>query len=171
MLDLFLIAKIKSVVNEDGYLSIKSYSDFPERFYELEKVYIDVFGEKRKFLVEDVKYFKRQVVLKFVNFDSDEDLDFLVGKSIYVDKENVVKLDKDSFFIHDLIDSAVYVGEELFGSIKDVINLPSNDVFVINDRNGKEVLIPAVKDFIEKIDIKNKSLYVKPDFEEDDDED
>ncbi len=167
--DYFLIAKIVSVVGKEGLVKINSFSDFPERFFRLEKVYIDFFDDMKEFFVEGVKKEKNSFFIKFRNFDSEYDSAVLVGKEIFVDSENAVKLPDDQFFIHDLIGSAVYRNGSLFGIIKDVLSYPANDVYVI-ESEGREILIPAAKDFIESFDADKKMLILKPgeDFYEDD---
>ena len=146
--DFFLIAEIISVFDSKGSVLINSYSDFDERFFSLNKIYIDVFGSMKEFFVEDFKILGKNLLLKLKNFDSDKDVEFLVGKKIFVDPENAVALPDNTYFIHDLIDCEVYREDKFFGFVRDVLRLPGNDVFVINSENGKEILIPAVKEFI-----------------------
>jgi 16S rRNA processing protein RimM len=167
----FLIARIKSAYGKDGSVKIISYSDFPDRFYNLKKVYIDFFGSKKEFLVEGVKEIKDSFIIKFKNFNSDQESGILSGKEIYVDEENLVKLPENYFFIHDLVGSRVLRNNEEFGIISEVLSLPANDVYVVLDSGGKEVLIPAVAEFIESFDAGKKLLILKPGkelYEEDD---
>jgi 16S rRNA processing protein RimM len=145
----------------EGFVRIFSYSDFPERFFNLEKVYINFFGDKKEFYVEKVVRLKDSFLLKFKNFDTDNDAGILVGREIFVDKENLVTLPENYFFVHDLIGSKVYRNSCLIGVIKDVLNYPANDVYVV-ENGGKEILIPAVLEFIEQFDPVEKILILKP---------
>jgi ribosomal 30S subunit maturation factor RimM len=45
-------------------------------------------------------------------------------------------------------------------------NLNSSDIYVLNDENGHERLIPAVSDFVETVNIKEKKISLKIDFDE-----
>ena len=162
MSDFFLIAKIVSLQGKDGFVNIISYSDFPDRFYKLDKVYIDFFEDKKEFLVEKVLEQKKEIALKFRNFDSDKDAQILIGRGVFVDEEKVIRLPKGSYFIHDLLGSKVYRNGEKFGSLKDVLRFPANDVYVIEDTRGEEILIPAIKDYIESFDREKKILVIKP---------
>ena len=161
MSDFYLIAKITSVSGKKGAVKIVSYSDYPERFNNLSMVYLDFFGEKKSFLVENVKPNKNFFIVKFKNFNSDKDSGILVGKEIFVDKENLVKLPDNHFFIHDLIGSSVIKNDIVLGVIKEVLQYPANDVYVVIDKNGNETLIPAVLKFIESFDSLNKILKLK----------
>lgn len=162
--DFFLIAKVVSVSGKEGFLKILSYSDFPERFVKLKKVFIDFFGEKKIFLVDKVKSHSRRrgILLKFKGFDTEKDAQALIGKDIFVDKTNLVKLPEGYFFIHDLIGCEVYRNDEKFGVIKDVLIYPANDVYLIQETGGSEILIPAVKDYVESFDPEKKILILKP---------
>jgi len=167
----FLIAKIVSVVGKDGFVKIFSFSDFPERFFDLKKVYLDFFGEKKIFFVDAVKQQKNFFALKFKNFDNENDVQMLLGKEVFVDEADIVKLPENHFFIHDLVGSKVYRNEKLLGTIKDVLTYPANDVYLIEDKNGSELLIPALSGLIERFDPKEKILILKPGNELYDDED
>jgi 16S rRNA processing protein RimM len=160
--DLFLIAKIDSLYGKDGFVKIFSYSDFPKRFHKLDKVYIDFFGDKKEFYVEKVLEQKKGITLKFINFDNGKDAQILVGKDIFVDEEKVVRLPEGTYFVHDLLGSKVYRNNQSFGTLKDVFRSPANDVYVIENMRGEEILIPAIKDFIESFDRDKRILVIKP---------
>jgi 16S rRNA processing protein RimM len=160
--DFFLIATITSVSGKKGAVKIISHSDYPERFFNLSKVYVDFSNEKKLFFVEKVKQHKNLVTLKFKNFNSDQDSAILVGKEIFVDEDNLVRLPDNHFFIHDLIGSRVIQNGKELGVIKDVLQYPANDVYVVEDCAGKEILLPAIHGFIESFDNANKILKLKP---------
>jgi len=159
--EFFLIAKIQSAFNKEGFVRILNYSDFPERFFNLQKVYVDFSGIKKEFYVEEVKKKKDFFTLKFKNFDNDNDVNVLLGKDIFIDEKDAVKLPADQYFIHDLIGSSVFRNNVLVGKIVEVLVLPANDVYVI-DAGNREILIPAVKEFIERFIPSEKKLILLP---------
>ncbi|MGE5430350.1 MAG: ribosome maturation factor RimM [Syntrophomonadaceae bacterium] len=174
MSEYYLIAEIKSLFETGGFVNIIPYSDNPERYLELEDVYIDVFGDKKKFSVEKVIQKGKFWSVKFKNFNSAQEVEFLLGKRIFVDSEDLIELEENTYFVHDLIESQVFRNGKLVGKVVDVLNLPANDVYVIKDLSDKELLIPAITDYIESFDAFNKVLVLKPGgeiFEEEDDED
>lgn len=165
MSDFFLIAEISDLIYPDGSVIIKSFSDFPERFSKLKKVYIDFGGRKKELIVLKSKTIKENIVLKFANFNTEVDVRFLIGKKLYVDSENLFKLPEDSFYIHDLIESEVYFGNAFFGKMIDILNLQNNDVYVILDKNNNEILIPAVKKYFDKILPMEKKIFLSQEAE------
>jgi 16S rRNA processing protein RimM len=161
--ELFLIAEIKKEYGSDGFVLIDSFSDFSERFFRLEFVFLEVYGSKKKFPVEKVISIGGRFAVKFKGFDSGESIRFLLGKKIYVDQAHSVKLAENNYFIHDLIGSQVLRKSSLIGRVEDVLILPANDVLVIRDSGGNEILIPMVKDFIVSFDPSAKKLILERD--------
>ncbi len=161
--DLFLIAEVKAIYGSNGFVLINSFSDFYERFFQLNSVYVEVFGSVKKFFVEDVKERDGSFAVKFKGFDSSEDVRIFIGKKIYVEKKDSVKLSENVFFIHDVIGSKVYRESKLIGIVEDVLVLPANDVYVVIDQNKRRILIPAVKSFIESFNADEKSLNLVSD--------
>lgn len=162
MSEYYLIAEIKAAFGNEGFVSLFSHSDKQERFFEIKNVFIDVFGVKKEFFFEEVIFKKDLCLVKFRNFNTDKSVDFLIGKKIFVDQENLVKLETDEFFVHDLIGSRVMRNNLYYGQIVDVLILPANNVIVINNQKGEEEMLPLIFDYFESFDAKNKVLTLKP---------
>ncbi len=171
-MEYFLIARIDQTFGKDGFVRIHSFSDFPERFLGLKKVYIDFWGDKKSFYVEDVKDVKGKIIIKFKKFDSLRDSQVLIDREIFVDEKDAVSLPENHFFVHDLIDSEVFIKTERIGIVSDVIKGKGNDVLVVLDVDKKEILVPFVLNFIEKFDTAKKKLIlnISKDFLEEDED-
>lgn len=159
-MEYILIARIEQTFGKDGFVRLQSFSDFPERFFDLKKVYIDFWGEKKKFYVEDVKDAKGKIIIKFKKFDSLRDSQVLINREVFVDEKDALSLPENHFYVHDLINSEVYMKTERIGVVSDVIKGKGNDVLVILDNEKKEILIPFVLNFIEKFDTAKKKLIL-----------
>jgi len=171
-LEYFLIARIKQTFGKEGFVRIQSFSDFPERFFSLKKVFIDFWGDKKSFYVEDVKDVKGRIIIKFKKYDSLRDSQTLIDREMFVDAKDAVNLPESYFFVHDLIDSDVFIKTERIGVVTDVIKGKSNDILVIRDDKKKEILIPFVLSFIDKFEAAKKKLILnisKEFLEEDED--
>jgi 16S rRNA processing protein RimM len=168
----FLIAKINSAEGDKGFLKITPYSDDSDRFKNLKNVFIDFWGEKKIFSLQSVMTKKGNILIKFKGFDDRESVEILKDREVFVDEKNLIKLPRDHYFIHDVIGSDVFCNGIKYGSVVDVYSLNANDVYVIKKIDNKEILIPAVQEFIENIDVHKKVLVLKPgkdSYEEDED--
>lgn len=157
----YYFAEIKSVFGKSGFVSAKSFSDIIKRLADFSFVFIDIFGEKRKIFVESFEVEKMNLLLKFKNFDTDDDVKDLIGKKLYISSENKFELNQNEYLIKDLLDCRVILNNKFFGKLIDVIQLESNDVYVLLSENNSEILLPAVSDFIQSIDIKQKTIMLK----------
>ena len=169
ILEYILIAKVEQVYGKDGYVKLESFSDFPDRFLKLEKVFFDFWGDKKTFYIEDVKDLSGKLVIKFKRFDSPRDVSVLLDREIYIDERDKISLPENHFFVDDLIGSEVIVEKEKIGIITDVLKVKGNDILVILGNEKKEKLIPFVLNFIEKYDAAKKRLIlnISKDFWED----
>jgi len=158
----YLFAKILSASGSEGFVKINLFTDFPRHLFNLKKVYIDFFGIKKEFLIDKLKRSDDNFLIKFKNFNDGKSTDILKGKEIFIDDKDLIKLPKGHYFIHDLIGSTVLKNNVEIGKVRDVLSLPSNDVYIIKDVNGNEILIPAVHDYIQEFDSSKKILYLRP---------
>lgn len=165
-----LIARIVAVYGKHGLVRLSSFSDFPDRFLKLKTVSLEFYASFKQLKVEKVKFDGSDILMKFEKFDSEKDVEMLVGKDVYIPDTETVKLPANTYFIHDLIGSRVVFREEELGIIEDVMVLPANDVYVIR-KEGKEVLVPAISDFIESFSAEKKLLVLSENYPGYDDED
>ena len=102
-------------------------------------------------------------VLKLVGYDSREEIAHLTNAELAVTREQLVELPENTFYVFDLIGCKVIDDEngERIGELKDVLRYPANDVYLILTRTGREVLFPAVADFVKKIDIDGRKVIIR----------
>ena len=112
--------------------------------------------------IEEVKYHKNLVLLKLKGIDDINDTLEYKNCYIKISREDAVKLPEDTYFITDIIGIQVFTEEgELLGNIIDVFPTGSNDVYVIKDELGKQILLPAIEEVIRKVDVIAKKMTVK----------
>ncbi len=162
MKEYYLFAKILSASGSEGFVKISLLTDFPKHLFNIKRVYIDFFDTKKEFIIDKVKRSDDNFLIKFKNFNDEKGTDILKGKEIFIDEKDLIKLPKDHYFVHDMIGSTVLKNNVEIGKVKDVLSLPANDVYVVEDENGNEILIPAVNDYIKEFDVSKKILYIKP---------
>ena len=111
--------------------------------------------------IAGVKFFKNLVILKFKGIDDINDVEKYRKKSLYVTRENAVKLKKDEYFIADLIGLKVTSDEgEDLGTISDVLQTGANDVYVISKEGMDELLVPAIRDCVKNVDIEGGTMEI-----------
>ena len=144
-----------------GEVKVFPTTDDPERFLDLEYVFLDTGREKKKLTIQSVKFFKQFVILKFKGINNINDIEKYKRCSLFVDRENAVELEEDEYFIADMIGMDVLTEDgEIFGTLKDVIETGANDVYVINSKKHGEVLIPAIKECILDVNVKEGKMLV-----------
>ena len=80
---------------------------------------------------------------------------------IQVKRETLGEPDEGTYYIADLIGIDVYSDEGKFlGILEDIYNTGSNDIYVVREKNGKQILLPAINDVIKEINIKDKKILV-----------
>ena len=144
-----------------GEVKVFPTTDDPKRFKKLKKVLLDTGREKLELEVEGVKFFKNMVILKFKGYDNINDVETWRQKDLLITREQAVTLQPDEYFITDLIGLLVKddTGAEV-GTVKDVLETGANDVYVVALPNGKELLLPAIKDCILNVDIEAGEMTV-----------
>jgi 16S rRNA processing protein RimM len=157
--DLITIGKIVAPHGVRGDVRIFPLTDFPERFHELKTVYVDDVGQLK---LESARPHKKFILLKFTGIDTMNEAAPLSSKLIKIRREDVVKLPEGQYYIFDIIGLNVFNEQgELLGVITDVLQPGSNDVYVVEQQDKKELLVPAIKDVVKQIDIAGKKMLVK----------
>ena len=155
-----LIARIEQLYGKNGSVLLNSFLDSVERYSGFKKVYIDFWGDKKTFYLEDISNVKGKTVIKFKRFDSQRDSQVLIGREVFIDKKDSKIFPKGYIFTNDLIESRVFVEGKEIGVIKEVMKTNANDVLVVESADKKEILIPFVLNFIEKFNADEKKLIL-----------
>ncbi|MBO5209497.1 MAG: 16S rRNA processing protein RimM [Lachnospiraceae bacterium] len=154
MIDELQVGVITQTHGIRGEVKVFPTTDDVNRFKKLKEVILDSGKERLTLTIEGVKFFKQFVILKFKDYDSINDIEKYKNAKLLVTREKAVKLKKDEYFIADLIGMKVVTEDgAVFGTLKDVLETGANDVYIIEMENEQEVLIPAIKECILKVDM------------------
>ena len=155
------IGQIVNTFGIKGMVKIKPFTDDIRRFDELKAVYVEKNGNQTEYEIEEVKYHKDMVLIKFKGIDKVEQAEMLRNSYLTVSRDSVEKLEEGRYYIVDLLGLEVYTDEQiLLGTLEDIFNTGSNDIYVVKDKQGKQILLPAIQDVIKQIDIENKKIIV-----------
>ena len=155
------VGVISSTHGIRGEVKVYPTTDDPERFLDLDEVILDTGREHKILEIEGVKFFKNQVILKFKGYDNINDIEKYLKKDLLVDREHAVELGENENFIADLIDMEVVTDEgKVLGTLTDVIETGANDVYAVKTPEGKEILLPAIRDCILDVNVDEKRMTV-----------
>ncbi|MCI6886987.1 MAG: ribosome maturation factor RimM [Lachnospiraceae bacterium] len=155
------VGVISSTHGVRGEVKVYPTTDDVNRFKKLKTVLLDTGREQMALHIESVKFFKNMVILKFKEFHDINEIEKYKGKDLLVTREQAVKLAPNENFIVDLIGLKVVTddGKE-FGTLKDVLQTGANDVYVIEDMEGKEYLFPAIPQCILDVNLEEQTVTV-----------
>lgn len=155
------VGKIINTHGIKGALKVIHLTDYDERFEELEWVYIE--GLKEKFYITSISYQKSNLIITFKGYNDINQVEKFKGKYLLIDETQRRELPEDTYYISDIIGLEVYTVENTYlGKVKELIQAGSNEVYLIQSPDGKEIMIPSVKEFIPEIDLEKKRITVNP---------
>jgi len=161
MEDLLQVGAITTTHGVHGEVKVFPMTDDVNRFKKLKSVILKFKNEDISLNVQSVKFFKNLVILKFKEFDDINDIEKYKGCGLYVTRENAVRLSKDEYFIADLIDMDVLdENKNKIGIVSDVMLTGANDVYVITLDDGRELLLPAIKECILNVDVSARCMII-----------
>lgn len=155
------VGQIVNTFGIKGFVKIYPYVDDIRRFDNLKEVYIRIKKQESKLEIEEVKYQKNMVLIKFKGIETVEQAERLRNAYVKIDRKDAIPLEEGQYFIADLIGLEVYLdtGEKL-GILDDIFNNGSTDIYVVKNELGKQFLLPYVDEVIKEIDLENEKIIV-----------
>lgn len=161
MEDMLQVGVITQTHGVRGEVKVFPTTDDVNRFKKLKQVILDTGKETMPLEIQSVKFFKQFVILKFKGIDNINDIEKYKRCSLYVTREHAVALEEDEYFIADIIGMEVCTEDgNIFGTLKDVIETGANNVYVIENAEHGEVLVPAIKECIRSVDIEKGQMMI-----------
>lgn len=150
------VGKICNIHGVRGNVKLIPWTDFPEVFEELD--YITV--ENIRYDIKEVKYQKSNIILKLAGVDTVEDAEKLRDLIAYCKESQLKELPENTYYIADLIGCEVFEDDNLLGKVSDVFSAGGADLYEIKGK-GVPIYLPAIKENVLSVDIKNKIIKVK----------
>lgn len=161
MEEYFEIGQIVNTSGLKGILKIKPFTDDIKKFSNLKTIYIKTKSGLTEFKIEQVRYVKNMVMLKVAGIDTVEEAEKYRNLYIKILRDQEEELEEGSYYVVDILGCKVNTdANQELGKIVDVFQTGSNDVYVVKDEQGKQILLPAIKQVIKNVDIKNKIITV-----------
>ena len=144
-----------------GAMRLRIISDFPDRLASLSHVYLGDEPQRRR--LRSLRGVSPAAIMSVAGVTSREDAAQYRGMPVYIDIRDAKPLDDDEYYWHQLIDMAVVTPEgEPLGTVTGILQTGANDVYVVTQPDGAELLLPALKDVVLDIDVPNKKMTARP---------
>ncbi len=146
-----------------GDLKIFPQTDIPNRFAQVEEIYLG--PQHLAYRIVSVRPYKGELLLlHLLGIESANQAEELTGLTLEIPLERIAPLPPDQYYVHDLLGLRVETpGGQVLGVLKDILTTAGNDVYVVQEQiTHREVLVPAVKEMVKRIDLAARLLILDP---------
>lgn len=156
----FRVGVITSPHGLRGEVKVYPVTEDPSRFLKMKEVILKESSGDILLHIQKARLQKNMVILQFKEYQHINEVENLRQKELYVTRDKAIPLQKDEYYVADLIGLEVLTKEgEFLDELKEVLPTGANDVYVIASKEG-EILIPAIKSCILEVNLKDKKMIV-----------
>jgi 16S rRNA processing protein RimM len=142
-----------------GEVAVLPLSQVESRFEPGSKLLVDEGG--RPLTVAGARPHRNRLLVSFEEVRDRDQAEAIRGRYLFVHVSTAPSLPEGEYWTHELIGSTVETAEgRHVGVIREIIHTPANDVWVAS-RDGGEVLIPALKDVVESVDLVGRRIVIR----------
>ena len=157
-----IIGKIVNVVGLKGEVKVYNYSEEPDRFETLERIYLGDDKKSVEYKIENVRYKDHMVILRLLNIDNRDKAESLKNQMVYMAEEDLEELPEGVYYVKDMIGMDVVSNEGVhLGTLRDVNTNTPQKVYEVQRPGKKDILIPGVDEFILDIDMEKRVITVR----------
>ena len=160
-MDFLEVGKIINTHGLRGEVKIATWTDYPEDFEKLEYVLAVQRGKESRLDIENIKYQKNNIIVKFKQIKVIEEAEAYKNATLKVPREALGELPEGVYYIADLLDCEVSDENGVIGILVDVFSTGSNDVYDIRREGKKNLLVPIIDGVLRNVDIENKKILIK----------
>ena len=158
---MYLIGYILKPQGLKGEVKVESVTPYLERFNRLDRVFLQLKEKKQAYSIENVRVSDRFVYIKFAEINSRDDAELLRTAEVLIEEKDLIQPAQDEYFVHDLIGCQVISeNNDVIGVLSDVVQISSNDVYVVKNGEGIEILIPATKEVVKRVNVGQKQIII-----------
>ena len=155
------VGQIVNTFGIKGEVKVMPFTDDITRFDDLEKVYVKTKKEEKLYKIQNVRYHKNMVLIKFENIETPEQAELLRNAFLEIDREDAISLEEGTYYIADLIGMEVYSDDgNKLGIVEDIYNTGANDIYVVKNDLGKQILLPGIKEVIKEVNLDTEKITV-----------
>jgi len=155
MQEYLLIGEITKPQGVQGELKVRPITCDPYRFEGMKNAFVKEGEKYREVKISVRRVGEDAIFLRMEGVNTRNDAENMRGTMLYIDRAHAVELDEDSSFLCDLVGlKGVLTDGTEIGTLTDVMQPGGNDVYVFT-RKKKEILVPALKSVVVKVDLEN----------------
>ncbi|MBN1524481.1 MAG: 16S rRNA processing protein RimM [Spirochaetales bacterium] len=152
------IGVILSPFGKEGWCKVKSFSGESSHFEKLKEIEARSQQQTVHLMVDEVRAGNKLVFLKFRGCDDIDSARKLQNAEIVVSRKYAQELEKNEYYFQDLHGCDVILDNELVGRITGFIETGAQCLIEVKTKDNRTVLVPFIKEFIGKVDIKKKKI-------------
>ena len=160
--DFYFLGKITKTSGYKGNLMFFFDVDNIANYTDLEAVFVNMHDELIPFAIKNISFKSgKSAIVQLEDITDEESAIALVGQELYLPLSFLPKLEGNRFYYHEVIGFKVFdknIGE--LGTVKEILDQSRQAILIIENSNGKEILIPINDDIIKLVDRKNKLIQV-----------
>lgn len=159
---LITIGKIARTSGVRGEVIVRNESHWYEPFDDLRSVQVLFKSKQYEFEVESIRDLGDRLAVKFKGIETPEQAEEFRGAELVVPEHSLPKLPEDEHYVFEIEGFEVYDLDGVrIGEVTEILNFPANDVIVVRTTEGEELLVPAVKAVVDRIDTEGKKVILK----------
>ena len=156
------IGKITRYQGNKGEVRVMPSTDIPERFFELDSVFLKKDDEFHELEIEYIRFHKQFVVIKFFGIDSIEEAAELKNSKVLIIESEKYILPEDSYYVDDLVGCEVYLSDDTYlGKVIEVVDTRGTDIIIVKGE-VKEYMLPASREMIIEINLEAEKIIYNP---------
>lgn len=152
-----IIGKIGAAHGVRGDMKVYPLTDFPDRFNIIKKAYVD----DQLIEIVSTRYQNNFVVMKVKGINSREEVARFTNKLLKIDRSDVPPLAEGEYYSFDIIGlQVINQDDEILGEIIEILKTGSNDVYITKAKDGRQILLPALKKVVTEINLEEGFMRV-----------
>ena len=152
-----VVGRIVGAWGVHGEVKVEPFTDFPSRFNKGSTLFLN----ERPVRVSSSRKRKNGFVLKLESVDDRNEAEALRGSEMTVPATDLEDLPAGTFYYFQIVGLEVWTEEsELLGTVREIITTGANDAYVVSNGTNAPVLVPAIGDVIQEVDIHNGRMVV-----------
>ncbi len=159
--DFLLIGKVAKPHGLHGQVKVHSYASSPESFFVGRQIFLSQGEEMKGLLISEVKVQPQSLILRFQGLENRQQAEAISGSSLYLRERDLQTLPEGEYYWYQLIGCRVFNEQGIFlGVLEEIFSTAAHDIWVVRNR-AKELLFPAVEDFVISVDLPSGEIRIR----------